>query len=108
MTQSTSQDYYEVEAIMGKKIMNGKTEFLVKWKGIPENESTWEPLSHLQNCEELIKQFEDNEEIRKSYEIASDDKRIPRKRLKKVGQTSVSTLGGTNEIDLTDNQKNHS
>ena len=47
MGKNTEEGYYEVETIMGKTKLKGKTVYLVKWKGFSGNESTWEPLSNL-------------------------------------------------------------
>ena len=36
---------------------SGKTEYLIKWKGYPEQENTWEPADNLQ-CFGMISEFE--------------------------------------------------
>lgn len=45
---------YEVEDILDVRVSRrnraGRREFLIKWKGYPLYESTWEPESHLENC----------------------------------------------------------
>jgi hypothetical protein len=41
------QSEYIVEAIVGKKIVNGVPKYEVKWQGYPESENTLEPLAHL-------------------------------------------------------------
>lgn len=53
-TESPKQDEYEVEKIMAVRV---KKEYLVKWKGYPEEESTWEPVENL-NCPSLLKSIE--------------------------------------------------
>lgn len=42
-------DHYEleVEAILDERVRRGRTEYLVKWKGLPREENTWEPRAHL-------------------------------------------------------------
>ena len=50
-------NYYEVEKIIDRRIKKGKKEYLIKWKGYSENESTWEPLSHLKYIQEHVKEF---------------------------------------------------
>ncbi len=42
---------YEVEGIMAKG-------YLVKWKGYPISESTWESIDNLKGCSKLIEEFE--------------------------------------------------
>jgi len=57
---------YEVEQILDKKyIFKGRGDakrrivrYLVKWKGVPDEESTWEPIAHLTGCKDLIREFE--------------------------------------------------
>jgi len=54
----TQQEEYEVEIILDKKIIQNKTQYLVKWLGYPLHDATWEPIEHLVNAGEKIKEFE--------------------------------------------------
>merc|ERR1711997_984019 len=47
---------YEVELVLDKRVMSGKVEYLVMWKGWPDG--TWEPVENLDGSEELVKNFE--------------------------------------------------
>lgn len=49
---------YEVESILDKRTLKGKTQYLVKWLGYPLHDATWEPLSNLGNAKEKLKEFE--------------------------------------------------
>jgi hypothetical protein len=49
---------YEVEKIIGKRFINGKAMYRVKWKDYGVEESTWEAVSHLRYVQELIDEFE--------------------------------------------------
>ena len=40
-------DYYVVERVVAKKKIQGKWEYLVKWKDYSSEQMTWEPASHL-------------------------------------------------------------
>ena len=41
---STSDEEYEVEAILNKRINRvGKIEYLIKWLGYDHKDNTWEP-----------------------------------------------------------------
>ena len=57
---------YEVEKIKARRIIKGKKEYLIKWKGYSDNESTWEPISHLKYILDQVKEFEDKYEKKKN------------------------------------------
>lgn len=48
---------YVVEKILAHKFKGGRHFFLVKWKGWSEQANTWEPITHLDNCTELLNEF---------------------------------------------------
>lgn len=65
------ENVYDVENILDKKIIKGKTFYYVKWENFPPEQNTWEPLSNLSNVRHLVKKYEadlmqKNEIIKKS------------------------------------------
>jgi hypothetical protein len=54
---------YEVEAILSQRVQPGIrggrniTQYLVKWKGYPDSENTWEPEENLDGCQALLAEF---------------------------------------------------
>ncbi|XP_031616853.1 heterochromatin protein 1-like [Contarinia nasturtii] len=48
---------FEVEKILDKRFISGKPHYLIKYKGYPDSENTWEPIENL-NCKRLIQKFE--------------------------------------------------
>jgi hypothetical protein len=51
---------YELEGLIGKRTVNGRAEYLVKWSGYPESESTWEAAKQLKQdgCQASITEYE--------------------------------------------------
>jgi hypothetical protein len=49
---------FEVESIIAKRGAGARTRYLVKWRGYPHWESTWEPLSSLSNARDAIADYE--------------------------------------------------
>jgi len=49
---------YEVENILGKRMISGKAHYLVKWKRYDTSENTWKPRENLLNCARTLQQFE--------------------------------------------------
>ena len=48
---------YEVEKIENSRVHRGKLQYLVKWKGYPVSDNTWEPQGHLKNAQKHIDDF---------------------------------------------------
>jgi hypothetical protein len=46
-----------VEEIRDSCVRSQELHYLVKWKGFPEEENTWEPVAHLGNSMELVEEF---------------------------------------------------
>lgn len=53
--------YYDVEKIIGKKKIDGKVVYLVKWKNYSESQATWQERSTLEYVKPLIKQYNDDQ-----------------------------------------------
>jgi len=47
------EEQYEVEEILQQK----GQEYLIKWKGYPTSENTWEPEENLNRCRNLLRKF---------------------------------------------------
>ncbi|VDO16121.1 unnamed protein product [Rodentolepis nana] len=47
---------YEVEKVVGMRIIDGVWEYEIKWKGYPHSYNTWETDSNC-NCQEAIMSF---------------------------------------------------
>lgn len=49
---------YTVESLLDKRIMNGRLFYKVKWQGYPLEQSTWEPIEHLDQVLQMVSDFE--------------------------------------------------
>src|SRR4051794_17636379 len=48
---------YEVERIFAERKRYNRSKFLVKWKGYPDSDNTWEPIQILDNAREALEYF---------------------------------------------------
>jgi len=39
--------FWEVEAVVGRRVNRGRVEYLIRWKGCSEDDNTWEPCANL-------------------------------------------------------------
>ena len=51
------EDEFEVERIIDDKKEGNVTMFLIKWKGYPGTENSWEPETNLQNCQRALREY---------------------------------------------------
>jgi len=54
-----SENEFQVEAIVDKRVKGKTIQYLLKWKGYSDADNTWESKTNL-NCPELVKAFEDS------------------------------------------------
>lgn len=69
---------YEVEKVVDKRIHKGKVEYLLKWKGYPSDDNTWEPEDSLE-CPELLQEYERNRAREKQPVEIKKEKKEKRK-----------------------------
>ncbi|BGP24873.1 hypothetical protein JCM10295v2_003793 [Rhodotorula toruloides] len=60
------EEVYEVEAIRASRFdqTTAAMRYLVKWKGYSEDEKTWEPIENLENCVDLVREYNKRKEER--------------------------------------------
>ncbi|XP_050397631.1 testis-specific chromodomain protein Y 2 [Patella vulgata] len=51
---------YEVEKLLKKRKVHGRTEYLIRWRGFTHLWDTWEPKKNLAACVGLVAEFEKN------------------------------------------------
>lgn len=59
-SESDDDGRYEVERIVGRRTVEGRTEYQVKWKGYPIEEATWQSQADVQGAEEMVAEYEDS------------------------------------------------
>lgn len=55
--QETGGKLYTVEQILDRKKVGNTAYYLIKWKGYPISECTWEPTGNLAQCQWMVRQF---------------------------------------------------
>ena len=55
------EDVYEVEELLKNRVVRGKEQYLVKWKGFSLGHSSWEPVSNLR-CPRLLQHYREEQD----------------------------------------------
>ena len=75
-----TEQRFEVEAILDKKIINGKEKFKVKWKGFSLDDCTWEPREHFEDSNAyLIDEYYAKISGKNTQEHSKDEESHPKK-----------------------------
>jgi hypothetical protein len=55
--EAEDTEEFEVERILDHRMNQGKDEYLVRWKNCGPEENTWEPIQHLANSPQKLRQY---------------------------------------------------
>ena len=66
-------DYIMADRVMRKNNFKPYTEYLVKWKGLPESEASWEPANTLWQFQKQIEQFRAGGSTRTSATLVGEN-----------------------------------
>lgn len=61
-----TEGVFEVESILGSRMVGGHELFLVKWVGFSKSHATWEPIDSLVTCDVVLAEFRKRQQKEKN------------------------------------------
>jgi Chromo (CHRromatin Organisation MOdifier) domain len=61
--KKTSIAFYAIETLFGFRLNHSQPEYLIKWKGFPTSQNTWEPIQHFLYSLDLIEAYNKEKNI---------------------------------------------
>ena len=120
-SNTNRQKCYNVEFIITRKIKGKKKFYLIKWEGYPITDCSWEPISHLSNVNDMVREFDDNfpnsikhrylKQFKLKLKKYKQQKKIEKiKKFKKIKKNSyfnkiIIELDDDKDLNLIDNEK---
>ena len=99
-------DEYLIEKIIGKRFRNNVLQYKVKWLGYSIKESTWEPISHLQYCEEFIEEYEDNFEDKSNLTEKYEKKKYLKERERQLYEENSESKISYSQLESSESSIN--
>ncbi|XP_078103335.1 uncharacterized protein LOC144515977 isoform X1 [Sander vitreus] len=107
--EEEEEEEYEVEKVLDRRVVKGRVEFLLKWKGFSDEDNTWEPQDNLDLdlITEYMQKHKEKEEKKEEgkrkvvSEASGDSEERGRKRKKeKDGRPDTSDNGDGHPDEL--------
>ncbi|XP_032365863.1 chromobox protein homolog 1-like [Etheostoma spectabile] len=98
------EDEYEVEEVLDRRVVEGRVEFLLKWKGFSDEDNTWEPQDNLDLdlIAEYMPKHKETEEKKKEGKRKGvrEEEVSERKRVLQTEESQKSNLNINESVDL--------
>ncbi|GMH73808.1 hypothetical protein TrST_g9592 [Triparma strigata] len=92
--------FWEVETVMGRRVMKGKVEYLVKWRGYDVSDNTWEPQANLSDTA--------LREAKKFMKKKKEEKEISEREIRRLGlDTETASTTSTQTSAKNTHNSNH-